>query len=178
VIPTNMKGKFNFLILLLRTIIIAIFLVFLCLLFKIFIRQDYDTSDSKGVTIILILILSYLEYCLVCLIIRQRFSFEVLERKFIVTDVLLRKTKEVDYNSIKGYSLGILKTKAYDWKEIVIYCNNGEIYQIPQYGFFNFKTLKTSITRNIKMKHLGEEKIDHTFESGLKSLIFRQYRFE
>jgi hypothetical protein len=155
-----------------------VFLGFLWLFLGPFVHQEYHTPDSKGVAVFIILIFSLMSYRTVWLIITQRFNFEILEDKITVIDMLIRKKKELTYDSIKGYSLGILKTKVPDWKEIVIYCNDGKIYQIPQYGFFNFKTLKTSITRNVKMNYLGEEGIDYTFEGAFKRLTSRQYRFE
>ncbi|GAB4056495.1 hypothetical protein GCM10028810_72800 [Spirosoma litoris] len=81
------------------------------------------------------------------------------------------------YQSFKGYSKGVIKTRLYDFKELILYSKNGDVYQISQYCFFNFSKFEEEFKKHKGLKFLGQERIKWTFEIAMRDLINRQYRF-
>lgn len=167
-----MRGQFNFFIPILRLIgLIApsLFLYVVIITFP-------ESGDLWS--IFLLFLFSVVVYRLIRSIIEQRFTFEITEGGINVIDLVGVKSQFIDYKAFKGYSQGVIKTRLHDFEELVLYCENGDVYLIPQYGFFNFRKLKEELNSHSELRFLGKERIEWTFEIAIKDLVVRQYRFK
>jgi len=166
-----MKGRFNFLIPVLRLIGIVAPSLFLYIVIVSF-PQSGDIWS-----IFVFFLLGLVVYRLVRSIVQQRFNFEIIESGVEVIDLVGIRSKFIPYQSLKGYSKGVTKTRLYDFKELILYSKNGDVYQISQYCFFNFSKLEEEFKKHKELNFLGQERIKWTFEIAMRDLINRQYRF-
>jgi hypothetical protein len=166
-----MKGKFNFFIPVLRLTGIVTPSLFLYVLIVFFPQSGNLWSIFSFFLFVLVV------YRLVRSIVQQRFNFDIIENGIEVIDLLGIKSQFIPYQSFKGYSKGVTKTRLYDFKELILYNENDDVYQISQYSFFNFSKFEEEFKKHKELKFLGQERIKWTFEIAMRDLINRQYRF-
>lgn len=175
-----MESYFNYLLIPLRLLASLMFLFIVYVLSQIFfsISIDKDFISTFIVSILTLLLSLYLSYRFMYLLIKQRYTFKIAADEIIVKDIFSQQIETIGYGEIRGYSKGTIKTfRAGSFEELILYCSNDRIYEIPQYAYLNFRKIKEEFKRNRKLKCLGKETINWTLKIAFKDLLFREYKF-
>lgn len=166
------KGKYNFLIPIFRLIAS----IAPCLMIYVLII-DFPNLASLW-TIFLLVFFIYILAKFIKGLIKHRFSFTLYVDRIVIYDFLFFNSKTIYYNEIRGYSIGEIGTFRFGkFKEIILYCDNGEIYEIVQFCFFNYKDIWTELKRNKRIKCLGKEATTWSLDDILTNPLSRKYKF-
>ena len=71
-------------------------------------------------------------------------------------DAITGKKNEIDKGEIKGYSTTIYQTKVWNFKSLILYLNNGDKLEFPQFLYWNFEDISQSFSDN-SIQYLGHE---------------------
>ena len=171
----DFKTKYNYLVFGLRLLFflfsIALFLGFIFYAApKVIQREDFGIKLFIGLLAALFLAI-FLPYRFGKLLLTQRNILAFEDGCLIVTDAILKKQYVVSNYEIKGFSLSKYPTKIWDFDEVVIYLNNGNKMELPQFLYWNFKDIKPAFDDNDVM-FLGHEPFRWKF------LDSRHYQFD
>lgn len=168
------RGKYNYLVLFFRFLILIGSCIYLYVLLEI-IPDYWQENRNYLVKAIGILAGFLLAYILINRMIRflnyQRYNFFLYNDRITMKNVISGKETDILIQEIKGYSLSNYPTKIRDFKEIIIYLKNGKKIELPQFLFFNFKDLMQSLNMS-DINFLGHENFKWKF------LDSRVYQYE
>ena len=143
---TTFRTKYNYLILALRfafiLFFIALFIGF-CLYAAPKLLQSEQPLYRKFIGIPLgTFLLLFLIYRFAKILSTQRNTFHFEGSDLILTDAITKRRKIIPKSQIKGFSLTNYPTKAWNFKEILIYFHSGTKIELPQFLYLNFKEMK------------------------------------
>jgi len=154
-----MHGKFNYFVFFLRIIFWVIFLP--CSIAAIIFcpeesRSHHDLWGVIAMTFAFFLLLFYFNFKIGRAIWTERFTMRIEEGRIIVTDLFTFRKRVFQAADIKGFSLSEYPLRGLKVKSILLYLDNGQKIEFPQFLFFNFKRLTQALQEN-GFKFLGEE---------------------
>lgn len=136
----------------------SIFFGFLtCFIIYLFFR-DFETNGFK-------------EYCFIilgatthALLFRMFFkAFITTTKNYLITEqtveefnILTQKTKTIYKADIKGFSTSTVPYRIWNFKQVIIYVNDGTRIDIMQFAYFNFNKIKQTLVDK-KYTYLGHE---------------------
>ena len=171
----DFKTKYNYLIAALRVIFLLFFIV-LFVGFCFYAAPNLFQSDQPlyrkiiGIPLGAFLLL-FLIYRFVKILSTQRNVFHFEGTDLILTDAITKNRRVIPKSEIKGFSLTNYPTKAWNFKEILIYCHSGTKLELPQFLYLNFKEIKPYFEAN-NLTFLGFEPFRWKF------LDSRHYQFD
>ena len=155
----DFKSEYNYLIFGLR----CLFLILCVGLFFVFIFKaapsfwTNNKSSFKVVGLFAGLFLTvFLPYRLTKLLLTERSNIILQGGQLILNDAITSKDNSIDKSDLKGFSTSIYQTKAWDFKTIILYLNNGDKLEFPQFLYWNFKEIKPTLEDN-GIIYLGDE---------------------
>lgn len=171
----DFKPKYNFIILVLRLFFLLLFIGLFagfCWYTAPNLLQSDQPLYRKVIGIPLgALLLLFLIYRFVKILSTQRNVFHFEDGDLILTDAITKNRKAIRKSEIKGFSLSNYPTKAWNFKEIIIYCHSGTKIELPQFLYLNFKEIKPYFEDN-NLTFLGFEPFQWKF------LDSRYYQFD
>ena len=121
--------------------------------------------------IIFNIIMIYLTYHFFIPIIKQSNNLIIEEGNIYKVSILCGKKELLKKNDIKGFSTSEYPLKIWTFKSIILYLQNGQKVEFPQFLYFNFNEIENILIEN-SIRNFGYEK--HKW----KSITSRHYEFE
>ena len=171
----NFRTKYNYLIFGLRVVFFLFFagLLFVFLFYaapRMLQDKSFDFKTFIGLLAGLFLFL-FLPYRFGKLLVTQRDVLSFENEEFQLIDAITGKKHSISVHELKGFSMTKYPTKVWDFKEIILYFNNGRKIELPQFLYLNFREIKPAFESN-GLRFLGIEPFRWKF------LDSRHYHFD
>lgn len=95
-------------------------------------------------------------YRLIKLLLKERNNIILHSGQLILRDSITSKETFIDKSDLQGFSTSVYKTRAWDFKTIIFYFTNGDKKEFPQFLYWNFKDIKSTLEDN-NILYLGDE---------------------
>jgi hypothetical protein len=156
---TAMRGKFNYIVFLLRIIFALAFTtvsVYIIIIGPGRWTAGHDLSGVIGITSLWGIITFYIAFKIIRAIWTERFTLSLAGDGIIIKDLILFKHRTLQKADIKGFSLSEYPLRNNIFKSILFYLGDGTKVEFPQFLFLNFKKL-TQALKESGITFFGEE---------------------
>jgi hypothetical protein len=147
--------KFNFLVIVLRVLLISFLLFFpFFLIFRILSNEDYS-ADTIIPASFICLLFGYISLIIINKLVRESFIIKFHKDKLTVFFIFQFRNIEFNYSEIKGYSNTTTHSKIKTYPTIILYLKDSSVLDLISFNYFDFSKLEEYIKDNFTF--LGNE---------------------
>jgi len=155
----SFKSKYNYLILFLR----VAGLIFFAFLFTFSLKMTPELLEAEKYSFksifgmgAFLFGMGFLGYLFGKLVFIQRIILHIENHNLKIIYAITRTKKDLKAKDIKGFSVSVYPIKVWNFKSIILYFENGQKAELPQFLYFNFKKIPEAL-ESLDIKNFGHE---------------------